>query len=42
MRFLRKYWEHYWSFIIRGKELRFEFEVLKDGEYAAIENGTKR
>ena len=30
MRFLRKFWEHYLSFIFRGKELKFEFEVLKD------------
>lgn len=29
-RFLRKFWEHYLSFIFRGKELRFEFEVVKD------------
>jgi SAM-dependent methyltransferase len=28
-RFLRKFWEHYLSFIIRGKELHFEFEVIK-------------
>jgi SAM-dependent methyltransferase len=28
-RFLRKFWEHYLSYIIRGKELQFEFEVVK-------------
>jgi SAM-dependent methyltransferase len=28
-RFLRKFWEHYLSYIIRGKELNFEFEVIK-------------
>ena len=30
MRFLRKFWEQYLSYIFRGKELRFEFEVIKD------------
>lgn len=30
MRFLRKFWEFYLSNILRGKELRFEFEVQKD------------
>lgn len=30
MRFLRKFWEHYLSFAMRGKELWFEFEVVKD------------
>lgn len=29
LRFLRKFWEHYLSNIFRGKELRFEFEVVK-------------
>lgn len=29
LRFLRKFWEHYLSSIMRGKELRFEFEVVK-------------
>ncbi|MFZ1701662.1 MAG: class I SAM-dependent methyltransferase [Pyrinomonadaceae bacterium] len=29
MRFLRKFWEQYLSYIMRGKELQFEFEVLK-------------
>lgn len=28
-RFTRKFWEHYLSFIFRGKELHFEFEVIK-------------
>ena len=31
MRFLRKFWEQYLSYIFRGKELRFEFEVVKSG-----------
>jgi SAM-dependent methyltransferase len=30
MRFTRKFWEHYLSYIFRGKELRFEFEVVKN------------
>ncbi|MFN2500969.1 MAG: methyltransferase domain-containing protein [Pyrinomonadaceae bacterium] len=29
LRFLRKFWEQYLSFVCRGKELRFEFEVIK-------------
>jgi SAM-dependent methyltransferase len=29
-RFLRKFWEHYLCNIVRGKELQFEFEVVKD------------
>lgn len=29
MRFLRKFWEQYLSYIIRGKELQFEFEAVK-------------
>ena len=29
-RFTRKFWEFYLSSIFRGKELRFEFEVVKD------------
>ncbi|HEX8097913.1 MAG TPA: class I SAM-dependent methyltransferase [Pyrinomonadaceae bacterium] len=29
MRFTRKFWEFYLSFIFRGKELEFEFEVVK-------------
>jgi SAM-dependent methyltransferase len=28
-RFTRKFWEHYLSNIVRGKELFFEFEVVK-------------
>jgi hypothetical protein len=28
-RFTRKFWEFYLSYIIRGKELHFEFEVVK-------------
>jgi ubiquinone/menaquinone biosynthesis C-methylase UbiE len=28
-RFTRKLWEHYLSFIMRGKELHFEFSVVK-------------
>lgn len=30
LRFLRKFWEHYLSNVIRGKELHFEFEVVKE------------
>jgi len=30
LRFLRKFWEQYLSYIIRGKELDFEFEVVKN------------
>ncbi len=29
-RFTRKFWEHYLSYIFRGKEIFFEFEVIKD------------
>lgn len=29
-RFTRKFWEHYLNFILRGKDLYFEFEVVKD------------
>jgi len=29
LRFIRKFWEQYLSFVMRGKELRFEFEVVK-------------
>ena len=28
-RFTRKFWEFYLSYIFRGKELQFEFEVVK-------------
>jgi SAM-dependent methyltransferase len=31
LRFTRKFWEFYLSFIFRGKELYFEFEVAKEG-----------
>jgi len=30
MRFLRKFWEHNLSHIFRGKELMFEFEMVKE------------
>lgn len=30
-RFTRKFWEHYLSYIFRGKELSFVFEVVKTG-----------
>ena len=30
MRFTRKFWEQYLSYIFRGKELQFEFEVIKE------------
>ncbi len=29
LRFTRKFWEHYLCNIVRGKELQFEFEVVK-------------
>ena len=29
LRFTRKFWEHYLSYVIRGKEIFFEFEVIK-------------
>ncbi|MGI9037050.1 MAG: class I SAM-dependent methyltransferase [Pyrinomonadaceae bacterium] len=29
-RFTRKFWEHYLSNIFRGKEIRYEFEVVKN------------
>lgn len=32
LRFTRKFWEFYLSNICRGKELRFEFEVVKDNQ----------
>jgi hypothetical protein len=31
-RFTRKFWEHYLSYIFRGKEIFFEFEVVKEPE----------
>ncbi len=30
MRWTRKFWEYYLSYIFRGKELKFEFEVIKE------------
>ena len=30
MRFIRQFWEHYLCTVIRGKEMDFEFEVVKD------------
>jgi len=36
MRFTRKFWEHYLSGIMRGKEIRFEFEVIKDKPICGI------
>ena len=35
LRFTRKFWEQYLSFIFRGKELYFEFEVIKSKERAS-------
>jgi len=32
MRWTRKFWEQYLSYLFRGKELSFEFEVVKHGE----------
>ena len=37
MRFMRKFWEQYLSYIFRGKELQFEFEVVK-GELDQTKN----
>ncbi|CAN5238845.1 hypothetical protein BH20ACI2_BH20ACI2_18030 [soil metagenome] len=37
LRFLRKFWEQYLSYIIRGKEIRFEFEVIKGEEVDTAE-----
>lgn len=31
-RFTRKFWEFYLNFILRGKDLYFEFEVIKDAK----------
>ncbi len=36
LRFTRKFWEFYLSYIFRGKELRFEFEVVKDSSNTAV------
>lgn len=35
-RFTRKFWEFYLSYIFRGKELRFEFEVVKKPSSASL------
>ena len=32
LRFTRKFWEQYLSYIFRGKELRFKFEVVKESK----------
>lgn len=32
LRFLRKFWEHYLCFLFRGKDLYFEFKVVKENE----------
>ena len=37
-RFLRKFWEHYLCNIVRGKELQFEFEVVKITHHTDTEN----
>jgi SAM-dependent methyltransferase len=34
-RFTRKFWEQYLSYVIRGKELQFEFEVVKPANETA-------
>jgi len=38
LRFLRKFWEQYLSYIIRGKELWFEFEVIKNIQHRDTED----
>jgi SAM-dependent methyltransferase len=38
LRFLRKFWEQYLSYIIRGKELWFEFEVIKKIHHRGTED----
>lgn len=38
MRFTRKFWEQYLSYIFRGKELQFEFEVVKIIHHGDTEN----
>lgn len=40
-RFLRKFWEQYLSYIFRGKELTFEFEVVKKVFATEITEGTE-
>jgi hypothetical protein len=27
----RRFWEHYLCYVVRGKVMEFEFEVVKDG-----------
>ena len=39
LRFTRKFWEFYLSSICRGKELQFEFEVVKRGQEKNEEEG---
>ena len=34
LRFTRKFWEQYLSYIFRGKELHFKFEVVKENRLA--------
>ncbi len=41
LRFTRKFWEQYLSYIIRGKELWFEFEVIKAGDRILAEESTE-
>jgi hypothetical protein len=41
MRFTRKFWEFYLSYIFRGKELHFEFEVVKKNSGPASVSGGK-
>ena len=41
LRFIRKFWEHYLSYIFRGKELHFEFEVVKDIHHRDAETQSK-
>ena len=40
LRWFRRFWEHYLSFVIRGKVMEFEFEVLKGMDDTA--RGRKR
>jgi SAM-dependent methyltransferase len=41
MRFTRKFWEQYLSYVIRGKEISFEFEVIKPQEKMLTTEGTE-
>jgi len=41
LRFLRKFWEQYLSYIIRGKELQFEFEVVKEAGNRQLAGGSR-